>query len=163
MQALLEHSQKSYIPLPSDLRPRRIRSRKSSLHRPAPYPRTANRTLSPSSTKSCSSSVDVSISSSFDKSRALQPISVSDNLTSPAPALAAFTPISPLVVDLSHSEDHIPIPQSVIKPNVRPRVGSAARRNALGWTKRRTPKTADGKLFHANKENEAHGILTRSV
>ena len=36
MQALLEHSQKNYGPLPSDLRPRRIRSRTSS--RASPYP-----------------------------------------------------------------------------------------------------------------------------
>src|SRR5258707_9046800 len=39
MRALLEHSVQSYGPLPSELRPRRVRSRTSS--RPSPYP--ANR------------------------------------------------------------------------------------------------------------------------
>ncbi|OBZ78004.1 hypothetical protein A0H81_01655 [Grifola frondosa] len=36
MQAMLEHSQKNYGPLPSELRPRRVRSRTSS--RASPYP-----------------------------------------------------------------------------------------------------------------------------
>lgn len=179
MKALLEHSQKTYIALPSDLRPRRVRSRKSSLNRPSPYPRAMQQSFSPSrsSTKSRRASMDLSassISSSFDKSRALQsiPVSKNNNLTSPAPALASFTPFSPITLDLSQSEDNIlnitlpPVPPtSVIKPAIRPRVGSTARRNALGWTKRKTPKskTTEGKHLNPNKENEAQGMLTRYV
>jgi hypothetical protein len=120
-------------------------------------------------------SASMSISSSFDKSRALQsiPLSINTNnnpITSPAPALATLTPFSPITLDLSQSEENIihmtapPVPlSSVIKPAIRPRVGSAARRNALGWTKRRTPKSkaTEGRYLNANKENEAQGMLTR--
>ncbi|KAF8580290.1 hypothetical protein K439DRAFT_1637168 [Ramaria rubella] len=176
MQALLEHSQKSYIPLPHDLRPRRVRSRTSSFNRTSPYPRGLQRSFSPvstTSTKSRRSSADlsasVSISSSFDRSRALQTIPVPNNATPPVPALAALTPFSPLALDLSRSTEAVDmmshVPQSIIKPIIRPRVESAARRNALGWTKRKTPKTktAEGKSTHANKENEALGLLTSPV
>ncbi|KAF8483145.1 hypothetical protein JB92DRAFT_1651529 [Gautieria morchelliformis] len=169
MQALLEHSQKNYIPLPSDLRPRRVRSRTSSLNRTSPYPRSAF-SSSHSSIKSRHSSDDMSasrsMSSSVDKNRALQAIPDPGNMSSPAPALATLAPFSPLALDISQSDECINMstqaPVSAIKPAVRPRVPSTARRNALGWTKKKTPKTkaAEGKSLNHNKENEAHGLLT---
>lgn len=162
MQALLEHSQKTYIPLPPDWRPRRIRSRTSSLNRISPYPRVHRATSSNgSSVQSRCSSIE---GSSFDRSRALQPLTSNDNIISPPPTLAAITPFSPLAFDdPNNSNVIIKEPVSVIKQPVRPRVGSAARRNALGWTKRKTPKGSkitEGKSF-SQKENEAHGLLTR--
>ena len=179
MQALLEHSQKSYVPLPSDLRPRRVRSRTSSMNRPFPYPRNIyhQRSSSQSSTGSRRSSVDMSApsmpNSSFDKSRALQAIPVSQNFASPPPALANLAPFSPFTLNLSRSEENPNMtsiqvaPPSVIKPAARPRVGSAARKTPLGWAKKRTPKSkgtaTEGKQLNANKENEAHGLLTRFV
>ncbi|KIJ56218.1 hypothetical protein M422DRAFT_63159 [Sphaerobolus stellatus SS14] len=157
MQALLEHSQKTYIALPADMRPRRMRS----LNRPSPYPRHRPTSSTGSSTKSHSR--PSSFDGSYDRSRALQTLHPNGNVVSPPPTLA-ITPFSPFAFDSANQSNDTDEPLSTIKPSVRPRVGSAARRNALGWTKRKTPKasskTHEGKSFNANKENEAHGLLT---
>ncbi|KAJ6505350.1 hypothetical protein C8R45DRAFT_861122 [Mycena sanguinolenta] len=114
MQALLQHSVQNYGPLPSELGPRRVRSRTSS--RASPYPaRQAHGTVSPEQPQRPS---PADLHRVFVTNTALQPVGVNTN------------------VDMS--------PTAVVSPKretgwgVRPRVASAARRSALGWAKRST-------------------------
>ncbi|KAH8836085.1 hypothetical protein DL96DRAFT_107990 [Flagelloscypha sp. PMI_526] len=130
MQALLKESVANYHPLPHELNPRLMRPRSNS--RPSPYPRRA-RHMKPSVSPENSSN------SSFG-SIALKENSI--NLwASPAPALDALKPFSPLVIGGQNpSSPFAPAPK-----DVRPRVGSAARRSALGWSKRSTKSSNGGK------------------
>ncbi|TFK19266.1 hypothetical protein FA15DRAFT_709141 [Coprinopsis marcescibilis] len=157
MQALLEHSVRNYVPLPAELR--RIRSRKDS--RPSPYPQarvfvTAN---SPPVPQLC-----FETQASAAATPVLQQRRFDSNIPSlnVAPSLDAIKPLSPLAFN-------VPSPAKSLKkdrkdkenksstgPNgfVRPRVPSAVRRSALGWTKRSTgSKTSTDK-----KENLAQGL-----
>lgn len=55
-----------------------------------------------------------------------------------APSLQALKPFSPLVVDIEPKRENA----FGLAPDVRPRVGSTARRTALGWSKRSTGKSS---------------------
>jgi serine/arginine repetitive matrix protein 2 len=144
MRALLEHSVQSYGPLPSELRPRRVRSRTSS--RPSPYP--ASR-ISKSSVTTNNISKDQSQLDNMLKSTpavsVLRELPVCSN-TSAAPTLDALKSFSPLVLDtVKKGKD-----EKKGSSN-RPRVASTTRRTALGWSKRSTGKSSD------QKENVAVG------
>ncbi|KAJ7772927.1 hypothetical protein DFH07DRAFT_913167 [Mycena maculata] len=122
MQALLQHSVQNYGPLPSELGPRRVRSRTQS--RPSPYP--ARQGQNPASPES--------------------------QRPSPAEMQRGFGNNSPLhALDVNASVD-VPMPSVLspkrenawgLAPNARPRVASAARRTALGWAKRSTKASSD--------------------
>ena len=151
MQAMLEHSVQNYGPLPSELRPRRVRT--SS--RPSPYPqRSAKSTMSPEKTRSSfadlnkSSFAELNKTSFADLNKAsfanlnktpvLQPIKPNKNIMAAAPSLEALKPFSPLVVDIEPKQE-----KAFGAPReARPRVGSNARRTALGWSKRSTGKSS---------------------
>lgn len=141
MQALLKESVKSYRALPHELNPRRIRPRTNS--RPSPYPRAA-RHMKPTN------SPEESSLSSFG-SLALQEVST-NLLKSPAPTLDILKPFSPLILGSGKTNS----PFSAPPKDVRQRVGSAARRSALGWSKRST-KSSNGQK--ENKENASIGAL----
>ncbi|KAI0666503.1 hypothetical protein C8Q78DRAFT_984185 [Trametes maxima] len=149
MQAMLEHSQKNYGPLPSELRPRRIRSRTSS--RASPYPVRNMMRASFSPEKPRSSPIQVFTDSpahSFvvpaQEKSILREVQRDTNLlkASPAPALGEIKPFSPLHIELDVSKQD----KSAFIP-ARPRVTSSTRRAALGWSKRSSGKSAayDGK------------------
>ncbi|KAI0064426.1 hypothetical protein BV25DRAFT_322323 [Artomyces pyxidatus] len=125
MQALLEHSQQNYGHISSELR--RIRSRTNS--RPSPYPRTVKVSVSPvtHSAEHVTSPTNV---------LALQErITINPNLST--------VEVSPFVPD-KNAKNSFGLP-------ARPRVGSNARRSALGWSKRSTGKE--------NRENTSSGTI----
>ncbi|KAF8867965.1 hypothetical protein CPB84DRAFT_1810241 [Gymnopilus junonius] len=127
MQALLEHSVQNYGPLPSELRSRRVRTNS----RPSPYPqRSFKSTLSPEHTRSSMADLQ--------RTPVLQPVIINKNIMHAAPSLEAIKPFSPLVVDIEPKRENA----FGLAPNARPRVGSNARRTALGWSKRSTGKTS---------------------
>ncbi|EPQ51625.1 hypothetical protein GLOTRDRAFT_117955 [Gloeophyllum trabeum ATCC 11539] len=146
MKALLEHSQNNYGPLPSELRPRRIRSRVNS--RPSPYPRASpSFSVSPDEVRFIHMEHEQGQGQTPENARpsVLQDVSVNPNVLSPPPALEAIKAVSPLGLkfDKSQGEDSMNLPQAP-----RPRVTSSTRRAALGWSKRgAAPKSK------ANKEN----------
>ncbi|KAG5641013.1 hypothetical protein DXG03_006381 [Asterophora parasitica] len=149
MQALLDHSVQNYGPLPSELRPRRMRSRTSS--RPSPYPqaRVVNKVVPPSPEK-VHPAKDINTTRSFG-APVLQQIPVNKNLVSAAaPALDIMKPSSPLVVDIEPKRENA----FGLAPHARPRVASTARRSALGWSKRSSGKTSTDQ-----KENTGQGTI----
>ncbi|EIN05384.1 hypothetical protein PUNSTDRAFT_127845 [Punctularia strigosozonata HHB-11173 SS5] len=143
MKALLHHSQQAYGPLPHELRLQRARSRKNS--RPSPYPSTGIQRSSPSDQISVSPGmVDVTrLLASANKSTVLRQVPRNENTASPRSALklnaaakatkafAAYIDVDPVQSE-NVSQDGL--------PQSRPRVNSAARRTALGWSKRSTGK-----------------------
>ncbi|KAJ7473614.1 hypothetical protein B0H11DRAFT_2036563 [Mycena galericulata] len=125
MQALLQHSVQNYGPLPSELGPRRVRSRTQS--RPSPYPqRQGQNTVSPEPQPPRPSSELHHVSA---RNTPLQAVAVNANVDVPMPA--AMSPKRENAWGLA--------------PNARPRVASAARRTALGWAKRSTKASTDQK------------------
>lgn len=144
MQAILEHSLQNYGPLPSDLRPRRVRSRVNS--RPSPYPRTVKTSFTSSpGAEHLRATVAASLTTSSDNavprqhsplSNALQQIVIDPNVLSTVPAESKGCVISP------------DKPERVFGLPPRTRMGSTARRVALGWSKRST-----GRNGVENKEN----------
>ncbi|KAF8957811.1 hypothetical protein BDZ97DRAFT_2061970 [Flammula alnicola] len=144
MQAPLKHSVQTYGPLPSDLRPRRMRSRTSS--RPSPYPqaRISKGTLLPEQTWISNSIID------YQRIPVLQqkPINKNIHMMTTAPSLEVLKPFSPLVMDIEPKHENA----FGLAPNVRPRVGSTARRTALGWSKH---SNGNGKSSTDQKENVA--------
>ncbi|KAF9219060.1 hypothetical protein BS17DRAFT_439592 [Gyrodon lividus] len=149
MQALLEHSLQNYGPLPSELRPRRMRSRVNS--RPSPYPRTMKTSFTASpATEHLRAAVASCVAISVDNSAPRQPVSshtlqqvtVDPNVTStfPNPGKKHMDGKTLIV-----SPDK---PERVFGLPPRPRVASTARRAALGWAKRST-----GRSGFENKEN----------
>ncbi|KAH6901141.1 hypothetical protein BKA70DRAFT_1115030 [Coprinopsis sp. MPI-PUGE-AT-0042] len=165
MKALLEQSVRTYIPLPAELR--RMRSRKGS--RPSPYPQT--RTFKTSTTSINSPPIIAMPSPASFKAKAtgagtpLKQRSINTLGVSPAPALPQFKlgnlkPMSPFTVRVNDS----PLKENKKKMSngsgdgsfVRPRVPSAVRRSALGWTKRSNgPKNS-----MENKENAGQGLAS---
>ncbi len=144
MQAMLEHSQKSYGPLPSELRPHRIRSRTSS--RASPYPVRPQRfTISPEHSNSSSSSRPFASPDGLLPAP-LRQISINPNIAvfSPPPSIEV-KPFTPFNVELKTApkkgKNQLGLP--------RQRVTSAARRTALGWSKRSVGKTSTS----SDKEN----------
>ncbi|KAF7437378.1 hypothetical protein PC9H_004217 [Pleurotus ostreatus] len=152
MQALLEHSVQNYGPLPSELRPHRVRSRTQSRASPYPPCRTFKVTISPEQ----------------------QPLEHQRPFTKET---RPFAPLQQLNVNSTVDLSVLPVPQADKKvrspkkgsvaseknrenawglaPNARPRVGSAARRSALGWAKR----SGSAKLSTDQKENVGQGSM----
>ncbi|KAJ7042702.1 hypothetical protein C8F04DRAFT_1176309 [Mycena alexandri] len=121
MQALLQHSVQTYGPLPSELGPRRVRSRTQS--RASPYPRQAQSLSSPEQRPS-----PAELNRAFISNHALQALQVKSNIDVPMP---------PPVISPKRENAW------GLAPNARPRVASAARRSALGWAKRSTKASTD--------------------
>lgn len=159
---MLEHSQNNYGPLPSELRPYRIRSRTSSRVSPYPVPRVVKTAYSPEYSRSPRSS---KVSSAFDELSVSKPFTTFDqdlsaplsevkrnvNIVSPPP-LIEVKPFTPFAVDVEEASK--PTKNTVPLPT-RPRVTSSARRTALGWSKRSTGKSSS----KDQKENISQGTL----
>ncbi|KAF9055274.1 hypothetical protein BDZ89DRAFT_1087946 [Hymenopellis radicata] len=139
MQAMLEHSVQNYGPLPSELRPRRIRSRTSS--RASPYPST--RSLKVSASPELVTKIQTEMYRNATSSP-LRELPVNSNMASVA---SPFNPSkafgAPPEAESKGLRDAFGLP-------ARPRVGSTARRTALGWSKR-----SSGKASSDMKENQA--------
>jgi len=152
MQALLEHSLQNYGPLPSELRPHRMRSRVNS--RPSPYPRTIKTSFTASpATEHFRAAVASCVATSANSptprqpplSKALQQVTVDSNVA-PTFLNAGEKPTEGKAFAISPDQ-----PELVFGlPPARPRVGSNARRVALGWAKR-----SSGQNGFENKENNA--------
>ncbi|KAI9060404.1 hypothetical protein FKP32DRAFT_1595485 [Trametes sanguinea] len=145
MQAMLEHSQKNFGPLPSELRPHRVRSRTSS--RASPYPLPSMRSsFSPEKPPRCSPIqifTDVPskpFSAPLQEAPVLREVQRDANtfMASPAPALEEIKPFSPLHIELDTSKQG----KAAFGLPSRPRVTSSTRRAALGWSKRSTGKSS---------------------
>ncbi|KAI6137090.1 hypothetical protein F5141DRAFT_1230782 [Pisolithus sp. B1] len=147
MQALLEHSIQNYHPLPSELGPRRMRSRADS--RPSPYPRTIMTSHAPSPAAeqlrapvvhSITNAVAPDVAPDQPKCHALQEVPIDLNVN-PSPEHLEKLPDEKAVTLTGKLELVFGLPS-------RPRVASNARRAALGWSKRGT-----GRIGAENKEN----------
>lgn len=141
MQALLKHSIQNYGPLPSELRPKRVRSRTSS--RASPYPST--RVL-----KAAAASPELITKQQDNVYRNATSSPLGDVLphANVMTVSSASKPFSPLIED--------PKRESAWGPAAtRPRVGSAARRTVLG------AKKNNGKTPNL-KENTSKMNMTRS-
>jgi hypothetical protein len=133
MQALLEHSVQNYGPLPSELRPRRIRSRTQS--RPSPYPQAQARAAIIKTATPPSPQVYRSIPDTRHKpvpASVLQQIPVNHN-SNVTMAAASTEFLKPLVTDVEPKHGNA---------FGLARVGSTAHRSAFGWTKRSTGKSS---------------------
>ena len=150
MRALLEHSVQSYGPLPSEFRPRRSRT----FSRPSPYPKKRISKPTLLVDQSNGSQVEIKESSATPVLRSLPLIS---NIVSAAPTLQAFKPFSPLVVDTGESKAESKV--STLPSQNRPRVGSTARRTALGWSKRSGKSSTGQKENVVGKENVGVGMI----
>ena len=143
MQAMLEHSQKTFGPLPSELRPHRIRSRTSS--RASPYPlRVMRSTISPEKQRGSPIRVFTEAPSKPFASAVHEPSVLREvwtanvNVPTPPPALNEIKPFSPFQVELETSKQG----KNAVGLPARPRVTSSTRRAALGWSKRSTGKSS---------------------
>ncbi|KAI0828480.1 hypothetical protein BC628DRAFT_1316551 [Trametes gibbosa] len=138
MQAMLEHSQKNYGPLPSELRPHRVRSRTSS--RASPYPLRNMRTSFSPEKPLRASPIQVFTDAPtkqfafLSEPPVLREVQRNSNVfaASPAPALDEIKPFSPIHIELDTSKQG----KSAMGLPPRPRVTSSTRRAALGWSKR---------------------------
>lgn len=143
----------NYHPLPQ-----RLRTRTSS--RPSPYPQQSVRGRKSSVTASPiqQRSVVLSAVSSSPPSMALHEISISNNiLMSPLPNLDTPKVFSPIAnKNASVKKDAL---NQIGLPKPRPRVGSNARRNNLGWAKR----SNGGKHSTDQKENNSSMVMMTSV
>lgn len=152
MKAMLEHSQKTYLPLPFEVRQRRVSLRS----RASPYGRTYTITVSPKAAHA-GNTTNTSILHELSTNIASPP-SVANlkpnkaDFASPAPALAAVNPLSPFHFDFLHNPPAASMVASdpVLAP--RQRVASATRRTALGWSKRKESQTPK-EVKSSNKEN----------
>lgn len=121
MKALLEDSLQNYGPLPSELRPRRMRSRKDA--RPSPYPQ-----LRP--VKFCASSETISSPTDPGSVRCPTAVNVQHVSTNKSGVLRPANLPTPRVVNRVNS------PIKYKQGTIRVRVGSNVRRSALGRTQR---------------------------
>lgn len=136
MQAMLVQN---YGPLPSDLRPRRARSRVNS--QPSPYPRTVKTSFTSFlSAEHLRATVVASLTTSIDNAASRQPSPLSN-------ALQQIT-INPNVPSKVSAESSPDKPERIFGLPPRPRVGSMARRTAFGWSK------SSGCSGVENKENK---------
>lgn len=143
MQALLEHSIQNYVPLPADLRAARARIRTES--RPSPYPQRVAGRISKQSI--------VSLQERNPSTKDLNRVAVD----SPLREVTVDKNASPATV-LSPKKKNAAVEPSAenawgLAPDARPKIGSAARRAALGWTKRSNKSSA------GQKENVGQGTL----
>ncbi|OSC98903.1 hypothetical protein PYCCODRAFT_1470720 [Trametes coccinea BRFM310] len=145
MQAMLEHSQKNYGPLPSELRPHRVRSRTSS--RASPYPLRSMRSSFSPEKPPRSSPIQIftdvpskPFAAPLQEAPVLREVQRDANtfMASPAPALDEIKPFSPLHIELDTSKQG----KAAFGLPSRPRVTSSTRRAALGWSKRSTGKSS---------------------
>ncbi|KAF9560634.1 hypothetical protein CPC08DRAFT_466596 [Agrocybe pediades] len=159
MQALLQHSVQNYGPLPSELRPHRVRSRTNS--RASPYPKSSIQSRLSRISLSPEQVTQPQVPTITQKTpgRALQDVTINPN-TAPktsnkaaAPSLDALKPFSPLAFDVDVNAD-LKAAQAAV--NVRPRVGSNARRTALGWSKRSTGPSATNAAGTGKKSSTGH-------
>ncbi|KIY52945.1 hypothetical protein FISHEDRAFT_69402 [Fistulina hepatica ATCC 64428] len=116
MCALLEHSVKHYGPLSAELRHRR------QLSRPSPYPQ---------SEVSKASAIEHEAQRTIKRSPPLRDLPSNVNINTAA--TVEVKEVSKSVLDEDHADG---------KPVIRPRVGSAARRSALGWSRRNVGKSS---------------------
>ncbi|ESK93500.1 hypothetical protein Moror_1670 [Moniliophthora roreri MCA 2997] len=146
MQAMLADSVQTYGPLPSELRPRR----KRTSSRPSPYPaaRTIKVSISPESVRSIPPAESLPpvppIANDFMKNvtnSPLQPKSINSN-TVPTPRAKVFKKLNAKQTGDTGAEEPFNPEDAFGVPKARPRVGSAARRTALGWSKRSTGKSS---------------------
>ncbi|KAF9449617.1 hypothetical protein P691DRAFT_799115 [Macrolepiota fuliginosa MF-IS2] len=137
MKALLEHSVQTYGPLPSELRPHRIRSRRDS--RPSPYPqsRPPKVTNSPEMLRPSAPFSDAGRHSLVTPVLQQALLNKKMNVPVAAPILDSIKSLPPLI---PHDENtrKPELTQDNKRGITRPRVASNARRTALGWTKRST-------------------------
>ncbi|KAL1747929.1 hypothetical protein HDZ31DRAFT_60801 [Schizophyllum fasciatum] len=144
MQALLEHSIQNYVPLPSDLRAARARVRTNS--RPSPYPqRVAGRISKQSIAAVHGRGPSLSDLERVVSDSPLREVTVNKNTSSPAQppnAKKGSVTVEPKAENAWG-----------LAPDARPKIGSAARRAALGWTKRSNKSSA------GQKENVGQGTL----
>ncbi|PBK61490.1 hypothetical protein ARMSODRAFT_1025623 [Armillaria solidipes] len=147
MQALLKHSIQNYGPLPSELRPKRVRSRTSS--RASPYPST--RVL-----KAAAASPELITKQQDNVYRNATSSPLGDVLphVNVMTASPASKPFSPLIEEPKRENAWGPAA-------TRPRVGSTARRTALGWAKRSNGKTPTNLKENTPKMNMTHGESLR--
>lgn len=145
MQQLLEQSQKNYGPLPSELRPYRVRSRTSSRASPYPQPRAMRPTMSPEKPRlspiriftDAPSKPFVVANNEHSILREVQR-NTNVNVPTPPPALGEIKPFTPFSLELDTSKKG----KNKMGLPVRPRVTSSTRRAALGWSKRSTGKSS---------------------
>jgi serine/arginine repetitive matrix protein 2 len=168
MQAFLDHSVQNYGPLPSDLLPRRVRSRTHS--RLWTYPSRSRRSFL-ASDQAISRSWKSSLSFDQAPSRSRKSSLTSDLAQVPAGELneSFGTAVHSVLLQISLDPNiarsgHVLKPDVKhekafgLPPNVRSRIDSGARRTTLAWTKRSTGKSSKEK-----KENVGQGTLTTSV
>ncbi|KAG6810305.1 hypothetical protein H0H92_012482 [Tricholoma furcatifolium] len=149
MQALLEHSVKNFGPLPSELRPRRVRSRTSS--RPSPYPQARLSRVISSPPEEAQP-----VKPTFAPAPpVLQEVTANKNIVSTAPYFGALKVFSPPPIDVEPKQENA----FGLTGQARTRVGSNARRNALGLAKRGTG-TGSTKQSVDLKENVGQGTIT---
>ncbi|KAJ8520630.1 hypothetical protein ONZ45_g2582 [Pleurotus djamor] len=153
MQALLEHSVQNYGPLPSELRVQRVRSRTQSRASPYPQARTFKVSVSPEQDLT---EMQRPFSKDSQPFNVLQPLAVNSNVELQAAIAVAdkkdkkiLSPKKASAVDAKRENAW------GLAPNARPRVGSAARRSALGWSKR----SAGAKSSTDQKENVGQGSM----
>ncbi|KAK0232546.1 hypothetical protein IW262DRAFT_1725 [Armillaria fumosa] len=140
MQALLEYSIQHYGPLPSELRPKRVRSRKSS--RASPYPST--RVLKAAASPELITKQQDNVYRNATSSPLRDVLPHADMMT----VSPASKPFCPLIEDPQQENAWGPAA-------TRPRVGSTARRTgtALGWAKRNNGKTPTKLKENTSKMN----------
>lgn len=143
---MLEHSQKNYGPLPSELRPYRVRSRTSS--RASPYP-VRPRRVSFTVDQQCFDFIENQPFAEPEEPAPVAPlreISINPNITVfSAPPTLDVKPFSPFSMDVQPTKPQ-PLAPKTAYGLPRPRVTSSARRSALGWSKRSSgaPKSSTG-------------------
>lgn len=134
MQALLEHSVQNYGPLPPGLRPLRLRSRTSS--RASPYP----------STKVLYASASPESDALATETQVFR-----NALNAPLHEISRNIEVSPTIpADVPKVKALKQGNKNALGLPARPRVGSNARRSALGWSKR-----GSGRPSSELKENSA--------
>ncbi|KAG8897872.1 hypothetical protein FRC00_003709, partial [Tulasnella sp. 408] len=137
IQALLEHSQKMFTPLPLELCVRKPRSRANS--RPSPYPRGPAKTISgqPFRRHGRTPSVESAINCISPFSHSLSSSTTDLSLSN---SLVALSPLSPFSVNFQSAA--APVPQESIQPvpSLCSAIESDAKRNVLG---RRVGKPVD--------------------
>ncbi|KAG9000392.1 hypothetical protein FRB90_011833, partial [Tulasnella sp. 427] len=137
IRALLEHSQRTFVPLPLELCVRKPRSRANS--RPSPYPRGPAKTISgqPFRRHGRTPSMESAINciSPF-----AHPLAASSTESVVSPSLAALAPLSPFSVNFQSTVD--PAPQEPVQPvpSLCSMIELDAKRNAPG---RRVGKPID--------------------
>jgi len=167
IQALLEHSQKTYMHLPLELRISKPRSRANS--RPTPYPKNPPRSvkMSPKARRAHNRTQSTEIA--FASIAPYDPTP-----SSPPPSLA---PVSSMGVPFQSTAN---LRKELVQPG--PKVTTNIRRGALGWGRRKptepeiedcskksvvSPVMRNTNVTSAcgkeNKEREATGMLTRYV